>query len=59
MQMDYRTKQNKNERLRNRSLSLWRYLPLVRLPPIPDLYENADFSTDTIKASIRDGGVKG
>ena len=26
--------------------------------PFPDLYENADFSIDTIKASIREGELK-
>ena len=31
---------------------------ISRDEPFPDLYENADFSTDTIKASIRDGELK-
>ena len=28
---------------------------ITRKEPFPSLYENADFSVDTIKASIRDG----
>ena len=31
---------------------------ISRDQPFPDLYENADFSIDTIKASIRDGELK-
>ena len=31
---------------------------ISRDEPFPDLYENADFSIDTIKASIRDGELK-
>jgi NTE family protein len=31
---------------------------ISRDEPFPDLYENADFSTNTIKASIRDGELK-
>ena len=31
---------------------------ISRDEPFPDLYENADFSVDTIKASIRDGELK-
>jgi NTE family protein len=31
---------------------------IARDEPFPDLYENADFSIDTIKASIRDGELK-
>jgi NTE family protein len=31
---------------------------ISRDEPFPDLYENADFSTDTIKASMRDGELK-
>ena len=31
---------------------------ISRDEPFPDLYENADFSTDTIKASIRDGELR-
>ena len=31
---------------------------ISRDEPFPDLYENADFSIDTIKDSIRDGEVK-
>ena len=33
-------------------------LYIVRDEPFPDLYENADFSIDTIKDSIRDGEPK-
>jgi NTE family protein len=31
---------------------------ITRSEPFPSLYENADFSVDTIKASIRDGELK-
>ena len=31
---------------------------ITRSEPIPSLYENADFSVDTVKASIRDGELK-
>jgi NTE family protein len=31
---------------------------ITRSEPFPSLYENADFSIDTIKASIRDGELK-
>ena len=31
---------------------------ISRDEPFPDLYENADFSIDTIKDSIRDGELK-
>lgn len=31
---------------------------ITRSEPFPSLYENADFSTETIKASIRDGELK-
>ena len=31
---------------------------ITRSEPIPSLYENADFSLDTIKASIKDGELK-
>ena len=31
---------------------------ITRTEPFPSLYENADFSLDTIKASIRDGELK-
>jgi NTE family protein len=31
---------------------------ITRSEPFPSLYENADFSVDTIKASIKDGEVK-
>jgi hypothetical protein len=31
---------------------------ISREEPFPDSYENADFSIDTIKASIRDGELK-
>jgi NTE family protein len=31
---------------------------ISRDEPFPNLYENADFSTDTIKASIREGELK-
>ena len=31
---------------------------ITRSEPFPSLYENADFSVDTIKASIEDGGLK-
>ena len=31
---------------------------ITRNEPFPSLYENADFSVDTIKASIRDGELK-
>ena len=31
---------------------------ITRSEPFPSLYENADFSADTIKASIKDGELK-
>jgi NTE family protein len=31
---------------------------ITRSEPFPSLYENADFSVDTIKASIKDGELK-
>jgi NTE family protein len=31
---------------------------ITRSEPFPSLYENADFSADTIKASIKDGEIK-
>ncbi len=31
---------------------------ITRDEPLPSLYENADFSVDAVKASIRDGEVK-
>jgi NTE family protein len=31
---------------------------ITRSEPVPSLYENADFSIDTIKASIKDGELK-
>src|SRR5919106_5152852 len=31
---------------------------IIRSEPFPSLYENADFSVDTIKASIKDGELK-
>ena len=31
---------------------------ITRDEPFPSLYENADFSIDTIKASIKDGELK-
>ena len=31
---------------------------ITRSEPFPSLYENANFSVDTIKASIRDGELK-
>ena len=31
---------------------------ITRSEPFPSLYENADFSVDTVKASIRDGELK-
>ena len=31
---------------------------ITRSEPFPSLYENADFSVDTIKTSIRDGELK-
>ena len=31
---------------------------ITRSEPFPSLYENADFSVATIKASIRDGELK-
>ena len=31
---------------------------ISRSEPFPSLYENADFSIDTIKASIKDGEIK-
>ena len=31
---------------------------ITRSEPFPSLYENADFSLDTIKASIKDGELK-
>jgi NTE family protein len=31
---------------------------IIRIEPFPSLYENADFSVDTIKASIKDGELK-
>ena len=31
---------------------------ITRSEPFPSLYENADFSLDTIKASIKDGQLK-
>ena len=31
---------------------------ITRSEPFPSLYENADFSVDTVKASIKDGELK-
>ena len=31
---------------------------ITRSEPFPSLYENADFSVDTVKASIKDGKLK-
>jgi len=31
---------------------------ITRSEPFPSLYENADFSVDTIKASIKEGELK-
>jgi NTE family protein len=31
---------------------------ITRSEPSPSLYENADFSLDTVKASIKDGELK-
>jgi len=31
---------------------------ITRSEPFPSLYENADFSLDTVKASIKDGELK-
>jgi len=31
---------------------------ITRSEPFPSLYENADFSVDTVKASIKDGQLK-
>jgi NTE family protein len=31
---------------------------ITRSEPLPSLYENADFSADTIKTSIKDGELK-